>query len=314
MYQALQLLAYFYPEFDHFWQLEMDIKFLGNTRHYLDAVSNFAKTEPRKQARERASFFLMSAVHGAYSELLSAVNESLAGGGLWGPLRIPDIEPIGPSPPTKTPEEDDFSWGVGEEADLIVTNACFDVRKSGDWVYKDWIRGFTQGERTPRVSCPPAITRSSSTLLRAVHAAQTEQGLCVPSEATLPSFALWHGLKMSYPPQPWWQNPRRETAEMFRFFNGGWPSRENDGMAYGEAMYNAKWHYDITNSATWWWASEFPGQVFEAWYDGNGGNEGRGGEKGGAGKKEAELPYILRKQRGKTWAPNVAIHPVKLDR
>lgn len=119
MYQALQLFAQLYDEFDHYWQIEMDVRYTGNVRHYLDALSEFARQEPQKQSVERASYFYMQQVHGTYLDFQNTINASLEGAGIWGAVCIPDFEPIGIPPPTPRPEDDDFSWGVGFDADLI---------------------------------------------------------------------------------------------------------------------------------------------------------------------------------------------------
>jgi Protein of unknown function (DUF3405) len=61
----------------------------------------------------------MPRLHGTYSEFSASVNRSINGGGLWGPEQIKDVKVMGPAPPTARPEDDDFSRGVGEDADLI---------------------------------------------------------------------------------------------------------------------------------------------------------------------------------------------------
>ncbi|MCJ1310470.1 hypothetical protein MMC25_004134 [Agyrium rufum] len=308
IFQALQLFAHFYDEFDHYWQLEMDVRYTGDTREYLDSMSRFAREEPRKQSRERASYAYIPEVHGSYRDFFSAVNATLEGGGMWGAEKIKDFAPIGPQPPTKTPQEDNFEWGVGEDADLIVTGQCTDVRMMEDWVYRGWIHNFEDGGDTPRTTCPPAIARASWNLLNAIHTAQFEKGLHLPSEATLPSFAMWHGLKFSYPPQPWYQLPQQDPVAMDKFFNGGKINPDKGGMAYGEAMYNGHWHFDISNTATWWWGSDFPSVIMRSWL----GKEPLKKEGQEEDPTKQAVPYILHKdEQGRIWAPNLALHPYK---
>jgi biotin synthase len=71
---------------------------------------------------------------------------------------------------------------VGEDADVIVTSFCADVLQT-EWVFKIYIKGFKQGEETPRWRCPPAVMRTSCRLLLTVHRAQHERGMSLPSEA-----------------------------------------------------------------------------------------------------------------------------------
>lgn len=122
MEQARQLFAQHFPEFDHYWQIELDVRFTGDAGHFLGALEEFARNEPRKQARERASFSFLPEVHGTYRNFRGVVNEALGGGStFWHGVKIPDLEQIGPTPPVPTAEADDFEWGVGEEADV----SCF---------------------------------------------------------------------------------------------------------------------------------------------------------------------------------------------
>ncbi|KAF2499286.1 hypothetical protein BU16DRAFT_557617 [Lophium mytilinum] len=298
IYQPLQLFAYYYPEYDHFWQLELDVRFTGHTAHYLDALNTFARKQPRKQSIERSSYLYIPSIHGTYANFTSLIDATLNGGGVWGAVNIPDVEPVGPKP-TGSSQEDDFSWGVGEDADLIATNPCSNVTWTEDWVYRDWIHNFQNGVDTPRIFCAPAITRTSYRLLAAAHDAQADKGLTIPSEATVSSFALWHGLKIVFPPQPMYQNPLRDLKEMDIFFNGGPPNASRGAMAKGDGFYNARPHYDITNTATWWWSSPFPAYIFRNWLD---------------PKENEELPFILHKDaEGRIWAPNLALHPVKTN-
>ena len=178
VYQPLQLFAQLFPGFDHYWQLEMDMKFTGDAGTWLDAMSWFARKQPRKQSVERSSYFYMPQVHGSYEEFTSAVNDSLNSGGIWAPVRIRDIpHPIGPLPPVANPGRDDFQWGLDEDADLILTNGLADVRKTNYWPFKGWGHGFEQGEETPRWYSPVAMGRYSWNLLNAMHHAQAHQGL-----------------------------------------------------------------------------------------------------------------------------------------
>ncbi|KIX92980.1 uncharacterized protein Z520_11253 [Fonsecaea multimorphosa CBS 102226] len=303
VYQPLQLFAQLFPGFDHYWQLEMDMKFTGNSGQWLAAMAKFARKEPRKQSIERSSYYYMPQIHGSYEEFRAVINESLGGGGIWGPIRIPDIEhPIGPQPPVADPHEDSFEWGVGEDADLILTNALADVRTTKYWPFKGWIQGFQQGEDTPRFYSPVAIGRYSWNLLNAMHHAQVHQGLSLSSEATAVSFALYHGLKVVFPPHPWYHHPQapREVSvqELEQLFNGGSPTdnaRENNGLSFGKAMYDPNGVYELFNGGTWWWVPGYPGRTFKQWMNHDATN----------------IPSMLREDGGNLWAPMMALHPVK---
>ncbi|POR39550.1 Uncharacterized protein TPAR_00246 [Tolypocladium paradoxum] len=306
--QPLQLFALHYPEFDHYWQIELDQRFMGHAGEYLDAVSAFARNEPRKQALERATFAFNEGIHGTYRALTAQVDAANNGASrAWGPVRIPDIQPIGPEPPVARPEDDDFLWGVGEDADVVVTSMCADVMHATQWMFRDYITGFYRGRDTPRWFCPPAVMRASRALLLAVHQGQHAQGLSIPSEAVLPTWALWHGLKLSYPPQPAYMRPHEPELEDFEdettrdeadFRNktrtpwfGSTPAQSTDGLSHGTPQSFAD------RGMTWWWTASWPRRIVDIWL---------------AGDTEAErMPALLAVVDGRVYVPNLAMHPVK---
>lgn len=308
--QPLQLFAHFYPEFDHYWQLELDLRFTGHAGRYLAGMSDFAREQPRKQAMERSTWFYMPEFHGGYSDLLSAVNASLEGGGGlgWG-MKIQDFEPLGPQPPVEDPLDDNFEWGVGEEADFIAVGPCAHVQYMVDWAWRNWYQGLKAGTKTPRWMCQPAMGRASRTLLHAAHHAQAVQGLAVHSEATLSSFALWHGLKLVAPPHPVYQNPQWPLDKMHELYNGPGDVESHQksgmvGMADGEAIYRITPSAYITTSSSFWYSSPFPDEIYDAWLS--------GGPQGG--NASAEVPYVLwRSENGSVYAPNMMLHPVKTN-
>ena len=303
VYQPLQLFAQLYPGFDNYWQLEMDMKITGNCRTWLDALARFARNDPRKQSVERSSYYYMPQIHGSYEAFQASINESLNGGGSWGPVKIRDIQnPIGPQPPCDDPHEDDFNWGVGEDADLILTNALADVRAAKHWPFKTWIDGFAEGQATPRFYSPVAMGRYSWNLLNAMHHSQVSQGLALPSEASAVSFALYHGLKISFPPNPWFHHPQAKRnvtiQELDKLFNGGTPAENaqtNNGLSFGKAMYDPRGAYELFNGGTWWWVRGYPGRVMKHWMT----------------QDRVGMPSMLREHEGQIWAPMLGLHPVK---
>jgi hypothetical protein len=226
-------------------------------------------------------------------------------------MRIQDFEPIGPKPPVDDPQADNFEWGVGEEADFIALTPCAYVPSLEHWVWRKWQQGFKAGTKTPGWMCQPAMGRASRTLLLAVHHAQAVQGLAMHSEATLSSFALWHGLKLVVPPQPIYQDPQWPRDKMNELFNGPGPVEAHRrqgmvGMARGDAIYRqTPYEYITTTSASFWYTSNFPDRIYDVWL-------GRGPQGGNAG---GEVPHVLWKSEdGRVYAPNMMLHPVKTNR
>lgn len=296
VYQPMQLFALFYPQFDHYWQLELDMRFTGDAGAFLDALSTFARNEPRKQALERATFQHLPTLIGPYSNLAAAVDKVNGGDAhVWGPMPNPAIEPIGPVPPFPTARDDvDFSWGVGEDADALVTSFCANVTASLAWQFRDWVGGMgVEGDEAPRFFSPPAVQRASRTLLLAIHEAQVDMGARVPSEATLPTFALWHGLKLSYAPHPvYWHHPD-DTATAEAWWKGG-PEESPDGIGPTDPTDHPK-----GMGLTFWWESHWPRLLVDVWMD------------VGPNPKEDEYPWLARTEADQVYLPNMMLHPMK---
>jgi hypothetical protein len=296
--QPLQIFAQFYPEFDHYWQVEVDSRFLGHTGNMLDKFSDFARNEPRKQARERASWAYMSDYHGSYDDFFDSINDVLNGtSSVWGNVDIHDVVPIGPKPPVEDPCDEPFVWGVGEEADLILLNTLEDASRDEDWLFKGWQHGFSMGPGLPIFVSVVAQGRASWNLLNAVHHAQAYAGVRIPAEATLPSFALWHGLKISGIPLPVYQWPGRDRQEMEFALNGGGLDAFADGIANGPARYRGSSMGFFTNGMTWQWWTTLPEDLANPWYINEADNP--------------ILPDMLLNEGGNLYAPNILIHPRK---
>ena len=313
MYQGLQVFANAY-HFDYYWQWEMDAKLLVNTREYLDALSDFAYQEPRANAFQRATYRYLPSQYPTYKDFLHAVNNGCettpsSCDQFIQPeiLEIPQpagslLPPSSASAPSSNDEPFDPSlWGVDQPADLILSNTLVPVHSMTRWPYKDYIKGFSAGTATPRLQSPVSITRSSRLLLHLIHTAQMEQGLALPSEATAPSFAWWHGLKLSYPPVPFFMKHDRPVEEMEMLFNGG--PVEDGGK--GDALYDPISHWDVANDGNWHWGGTWPREIMDAWL-----NVEHVGDEG----VEISLPWVLRRDdRGRIWAPALALHPVKTN-
>ncbi|KAM3417924.1 hypothetical protein BST61_g6140 [Cercospora zeina] len=313
--QPLQLFAHFYPEFDHYWQFEMDIRFTGHVGKMLRAFDTFGRDQPYKQARERASWDYMSSIHGTYSDFSAKINQSLHGGAtIWGADEIHNVKPIGPRLPMK-PEEDDFQIGVGRDAHLLLFGQLNDVRrfeKHEDWVFKDWYLGGFAEENLPRYMSVPAQARASYDLLEAVHRSQHESGLRVASEATLPSWALWSGLKVVGLPLPRYQCPERQHHELNWVRNGGLPDQIPDGIANGPGNYRGSSLGFFVRPLTFDWWSSLADPVFEHWM---GTYEKTSQEKDFEHPEYVKvpngLPPFMRKMDGEVYMPGLMIHPRK---
>ncbi|KAK5170877.1 uncharacterized protein LTR77_004021 [Saxophila tyrrhenica] len=350
--QPLELFAYFYPEFDQYWQLEMDARFTSHAGKMLQAFDAFGAKVPYKQSRERASWTYIPSIHGTYQEFSEKLNTTLEGSATtWGPLNISDIpNPLGYHP-TINATDDKFELGVGSPAELLLLSPLFDVRrfnKYEDWVFKDWARGFSTN--VPRFSSAPAQARASRTLLHSIHESQHTRGLRVPSEATLPSWAMWHGMKIVQLPNPNFQWPVRSIRELDIVYNGGSLQRFKDGIANGAAPYMKSVIEFYERPRTWEWQSSLVDPVFRHWIEGDkeptvpedadsdvveqtvedstdgftsGGMgsagsalpqpKGRGLKPAALGYVPEELPPFMVEVNGQVFCPNLIMHPRKTN-
>ncbi|PPJ59389.1 hypothetical protein CBER1_06908 [Cercospora berteroae] len=183
--------------------------------------------------------------------------------------------------------------------------------KQEDWVFRDWyLGGFA--DNVPRYMSVPAQARASYDLLEAVHRSQHQSGLRVPSEATLPSWALWLGLKVVGLPLPLYEYPERQHHELNWVRNGGLPDRMADGIANGAGNYRGSSLGFFTRPFTFDWWSSLADPVFEHWM---------GTYKNKSQEKDLEhpecsvvpneLPTFMREVEGEVYMPELIIHPRK---
>ncbi|KAF3932114.1 hypothetical protein ABW20_dc0107134 [Dactylellina cionopaga] len=141
----MQYFARKHPEYSHFWNLELDIKYTGHWYHFLEKITQFAKSQPRRGLWERNSRFYVPSVHGSYADFTTMVaNEADPSESVWGPISVEGVNLTHhtPTPPFERPEDDkESTWGVGEEADLITLNPIFDP-KNTTWGPRDDFTGY----------------------------------------------------------------------------------------------------------------------------------------------------------------------------
>ncbi len=299
----------------------MDTRFLGHAGNILEAYHDFSKKQPYKQSRERASWSYIPKVHNTYEAFSAGINKALDGGAtVWGPLDtgIYGFQPAGATPPVSNPKDDDFKWLAGEDADLLLYTFTFDITRiqsTDDWPFIDWHAGFSP--KLTRLAAFPAQARASRTLLEAIHVNQRDLGLKIHSEATLPTFALWHGLKIVQVPLPKFSFPERDPHELDHIYNGGKPTDIKDGIANGPAPYRSgavKWY---SRQRTFEWQSSLNEPVWARWMN----LKDKTATSRGLMKRALstmgfvpdELPPFMREVDGKVYAPNFMLHPRKTN-
>lgn len=223
-YQAIQIFSQTF-NFDYYWQLEVDARFTGHTYHFLDRAIEFSRKQPRKYLWERNAYFYVRDSHGPWDHFMDSHGKAMMGKpSVWGPVPKEGVTPLGPKPPVARPEEDNFNWGVGEEADFITFLPIFDPAQT-IWVATEMM--WNLPIETPRRTAVITMSRLSNTLLDTMHDAQVQRGWGLASEMTASTFALWHGLKAVHVPHPVYVDGHWTSHELARLMNVGPPEQIN---------------------------------------------------------------------------------------
>ena len=256
----MQLLSILRPDIENFWQVELDVRYTGHHYHLLETVSAWAKDQPRKFLWERASRYYVGSIHGSWENFKGVIANTTEGRGVWGAERTQGIEPIGPEPPTDSPENDDYQWGVGEDADLINLAPVFDPMGS-QFLHKDSVEHYADGLNTPRRATGTSqLKRLSKRLLRAMHHGQVTLGSDMAPQMFPFSTALHHGLKLVVFPLPVYLDYAKAPREMNRIFN-------ND---QGKSVLNSPFEYeDVWHRMTYWSTldaqTNYPDELYKRW-------------------------------------------------
>ncbi|KAF9889333.1 hypothetical protein FE257_007443 [Aspergillus nanangensis] len=225
--QPLQIFAQLYPEFDYYWQFEMDARNTGHMYHFLERAVEFARQQPRRYLWERNAYFYTPGSHGTWDDFMELVNTTMAGrDSVWGPVPATDIDAMGPPPPVPEPEDDPYEWRVGEEVDLITFLPIFDPKETS-WTFPNTL--YNLPPETPRRASPVTMWRMSKTLLDLMHHSQASAGVGLASEMSAPTWALWHGLKAVHVPHPVYLDGKWTADEVAQIYNTGQPDKINGG-------------------------------------------------------------------------------------
>jgi hypothetical protein len=239
----------------------MDSRFTGHSYQFLEKSVNFAKKQPRKYLWERNAYLYIPGTHGSWQEFMNTVDSSMKGrSSVWGAKSIPEITPVGPKPAVPTPEDDEYKWGVGEEADLITFLPIFDPVDTS-WVFTKKLWGIS--EDVPRRASPIAMGRISRTLVQKMHDVQAQQGIGLVSEMTAPSLALWHGLKAVHVPHPVYVDGKWTPKELGRILNPGQPEKINGGS---DSIWNWDHRWDhILYRLTYMFSTQTAEDFYRRW-------------------------------------------------
>ncbi|PHH89110.1 hypothetical protein CDD83_6637 [Cordyceps sp. RAO-2017] len=335
---AMQYFAYQHPEYDYFWQWEMDIRYTGHYYDLLTKLEQWATAQPRKGLWERNSRFYIPAAHGSWEDFsqMSRVQSEMGvvgadsvwkkmpgaadqapeavtkkGRPVWGPLRPSDpndwfeVEDDG-VPETKH-EADRYQWGVGEEADLISLNPLFDPDGT-TWLLRDDITGFNSSNPLPpRRASIITTSRLSRRLLMAMHRTTAYKKQFAFPEMWPSTVALHHGFKAVYAPHPMYVDRRWPVEYMAQTYNGG-----RDGSSGGSrtSIFGEREHN--MHGLSWFYNSGFAPNLYRRWLglkvNNDGGDEfEQTADRSKSGPGVGNMPG----GEGRMCMPPMLLHPVK---
>ncbi|KAI1850683.1 hypothetical protein JX266_003965 [Neoarthrinium moseri] len=291
---SVQKFAQEFTEFDYVWNWELDSRVTGHHYDFLEKLVAFAKKQPRRGLWERNERFYIPSVHGDYdTDFRKEVESHAVNGSVWGPPTLPFIQPVGPEPPVSKPEDDDFKWGVGEEADLITLAPIFNPINSS-WIGGTDVWGYNDSthdsQDLPRRATIITQSRVSRRLLDIMHV-ENLKGNHVSSEMTPQTVALLHGFKAVYAPMPVFFDRAWSGDRLAKWFNGGL-NGESGGI--GSAMgWGREGRY---GGSTWYYRANPPQRLYNNWM---------GWEDTGIGGLEWEDIH------GRPCLPPMILHPIK---
>ncbi|EFQ28236.1 hypothetical protein CGRA01v4_11843 [Colletotrichum graminicola] len=293
---SVQKFSQDHPEFDFIWNWEMDARIIGHNYDFLQRLADFAKKQPRRGLWERNERYYIPEFHGDYdTDFRKDVERRTRGNQVWGPPKLPFINPVGPKPPVENPEKDPYKWGVGEDADMITVGPIFNPINSS-WIISDHIWGYRDeqfpdpAKTLPRRTTIVTQSRVSKRLLDIMHV-ENLRGNHIASEMTPQTVALLHGFKTVFAPHPTWFDRPWNGTFLAKWFNPG-PRGESGGegspMGWGrERRYQGM---------TWYYRAEPPPRLYNNW-----------------------MGYVDTKVGGKNWEkahgrpclPPMILHPIK---
>ena len=320
-YMALQYFSHQHPEYDYFWNWEMDVRYTGHWYHFFDRVQQWTRNQPRKGLWERNGRFYVPSVHGSWEDFKQMIRvqtemgtespnniwSGLKAGAadvpgspqgqsdtpIWGPEGPEDMLKVedDPTPPT-THEKDKYSWGVGEEADFITFSPLFDPDGT-TWFYVEDVTGYNISRGLPpRRATIGTSSRLSRRLLQTMHRETVLERHHMFTEMWPASIALHHGYKAVYAPHPVYIDRRWPTQYLAGVMNGGRNGASGGARTsvYGGREHNFK-------GTTWFYDAGFSPNLWRRWLGYKVDNDG--------GEQE-ELA-----EEGRMCLPGMLLHPVK---
>ncbi|KAK5948405.1 hypothetical protein OHC33_010579 [Knufia fluminis] len=302
----LQYFASKHPEFDYFWQWEMDIRVTGHYGELLDKVTAWADKQDRSHLWERSSKYFIPALHNnSYASFAQSIIEETAASGnppISGPqLPADQLLPI-PSQPPPTASR--------EITDLITFSPLFNPNNTR-WAFHNDITGYNTATSTrpPTRAALIAATRLSRRLLLLMHEETYRNKHTMFPEMYPASIALHYGLKAVYAPITTYMDRDWPAQHADEIFNNAVVGAEGKaaGMDHGKGHFHGQGGSvfgpgeHVFRGSSWYSNAGFAGYLWRRWL----------GEEKGNG--EVEWEGQVEGGNGRMCLPMMILHPVKSD-
>lgn len=330
----MQYFAYRHPEFDYYWNLEMDIRYTGNWYHLFDKLGKWTKQQPRKGMWERNGRFYVPAEHGSWDEFVRRVEHQTTYGAdspsnvqyptdpndksqpkkpppkgerfMWGPERakapVDFMQANDEGVPPRDIKQDNHQWGVGEEADLIALNPLFDPVGT-TWSLRNDIVGYTTESQTPG---QPVVTYEVPRRAALVTNSRLSRKLLLTMHRETYQ-KHHHMMNELWAPSCALQHGYKAVyAPHPMWFDRRWPTATLDSTfnagkngAVGGGRYCVFGAYEHNfRGASWFYNAQLPIELYKRWL-GYKDSEGRGGED------------FEKNGEGRMCLPPMLYHPIK---
>ncbi|KAF2753030.1 hypothetical protein EJ05DRAFT_445707 [Pseudovirgaria hyperparasitica] len=292
----LQVFAHEHPEYDFFWNWEMDLRFTGHNYELNQGIINWAKDQPRKGLWERSAKYYIPRKHGSWRDFRDLVEKEIEDSGekpIWGPVNFENSgmldHPLESSPPHSY-EHDNYEWGVGEEADLLTFNPLFDPLKT-NWVFRNDVTGYNLSlPPPPRRTSIITVSRLSRKLLEYAHEEEFRMRHHMFPEMWPPTVAFHHGFKAAYVPHPIFFDREWPLNVLDNTFNFP-PTPSESVFGFGEHNHEG---------STFYYNSGFSSALWRRWLGSKENNEGGAAEEKEGSGRLCLMPALL--------------HPIKHER
>jgi hypothetical protein len=256
-WMIIQWFARNHPEFDFFYQWEFDVRYTGHYLDFFEAVSSFGKAQPRKQIWERAGRVYIPSVHGNFNTDFRKRVAAEDPHRIWGPVHVEGVKPRGPKAPYPQ-EMDNYSWGVGEDADWVGFLPSFNLTNT-NWWFRDYLWGYAQGTSTPRRATLIAQGRVSRRVLDIMNYENAQNNHHLDAEMFPQTMCLHHGLKSTSFPHPIFADREWPAETLQSVFNPG-PFGQAGGI--WESTFS-KWNEYAWSNMTWYYNSAQAKPIFQ---------------------------------------------------